>query len=62
MPVGRRSSPIKPPSNTVSIDKTGLNIGLLQIELQDGRASKIMDDILEARMGRDQNKENGRKL
>ena len=39
-------------SQGVSIDSTGLNIGVLNIELQDGRASKIMDDILEARMGR----------
>ena len=62
MPVGRSSSSIKPQSNTVSIDKTGLNIGVLQIELQDGRASKIMDDILEARMGRDQNNDSGSKL
>merc|ERR1712106_971286 len=39
-------------SQGVSIDSTGLNIGVLKIELQDGRASKIMDDILEARMDR----------
>ena len=39
-------------SQGVSIDSTGLNIGVLNIELQDGRASKIMDDILEARMDR----------
>ena len=39
-----------PGSAGVSIDKTGVGIGKLQIELQNGRASKIMDSILEARM------------
>ena len=34
----------------IKVDKTGLNIGVLTIELQDDRASKLMDEILEARM------------
>ena len=51
-PPGTRKSHPGLQSQGVSIDSTGLNIGVLNIELQDGRASKIMDDILEARMGR----------
>ena len=40
--------PVK--NQDIKIDKTGLNIGVLNIELEDDRASKLMDEILEARM------------